>query len=580
MNMNKNYNPYMMNNPNVIANNNQVYNPNMMSNQDYSYDNQSLNQKNNSSTKTNINQIPTNNNNEEVSKENKKHIITNSSNQQAQQKDNKKNAKKEAFPKDKVKKEEGKKEDKKDKKEKEIEKEKDYTEEKDMELIVDSKEGKMIEVDESLQPVSIVFIGHVDHGKSTIAGNILISSGMVDDRTIEKYQKEAKSKGRDSWYIAYCMDFNEDEREKGKTIEIGKAFFKTKTKRFTILDAPGHSGYLPNMLLGACQADFAGLVISAKGGEFEAGFEKSGSTREHILLAKSLGVNKLVVLVNKMDEESVKWSETRFNQIRNDLSEYLKKVGYNVEKDIHFVPLSGLYGDNLKEPLNKKKCPWYEGSTVLELLDSLEQPKRETNAPLRISILDRYKEGGMHVMGKVESGVVKYGSSYTLMPLKQSIDIQWIFNSEDEGVPYALPGESVRLKIKGIENELDINRGYIICSQENLCGSFDQVIAEIIVLELPETKKIMATGYTCIMHYHTTVAECTLTIMAEIDKKTKEEMKVKFVKNNTRAKVLIKANSVLCGEKFESYPTLGRFTLRDEGKTIAVGKVLKYKLGK
>lgn len=314
-----------------------------------------------------------------------------------------------------------------------------------IELVTDSKEGEMKEVDETRNPVSIVFIGHVDHGKSTIAGNILILTGMVDERTLEKYQKEAKSKGRDSWYIAYAMDINDDEREKGKTIEIGKAFFKTPTKRFTILDAPGHSGYLPNMLQGACQADFAALVISAKGGEFEAGFEKSGSTREHVLLAKSLGVTRLLVLVNKMDEESVKWSFDRFNHIQTELSVYLKKVGYDIENDVTFIPISGLYGDNVKEKLDSKKCPWYQGPTLLELLDSIDPPKRDPEGPLRISILDRYKEGGMHVMGKVESGKVKFGGNYTLMPNKIPIDVQWVFNSEEEGVPYALPGESVRV---------------------------------------------------------------------------------------------------------------------------------------
>ena len=221
--------------------------------------------------------------------------------------------------------------------------------------------------------------------------------------------------------------------------------FKPKKKRYTILDAPGHSGYLPNMLQGACQADFAGLVISAKTGEFEAGFEKSGSTREHVLLTKSLGVTKLVVLVNKMDEESVKWSETRFNQIKKDLSVYLKTVGYNLEKDVIFVPISGLYGDNLKEELNPKKCSWYKGPTLLSILDNLESPPRDQYGPLRMTILDRYREGGMYVMGKIESGQIICNTKYTLMPTKRQIEVEWIYNSEEQSVPYALPGETVRV---------------------------------------------------------------------------------------------------------------------------------------
>ena len=163
-----------------------------------------------------------------------------------------------------------------------------------------------------------IFGGHVDAGKSTISGNLLYSLGQIDERIIEKYQREAKVKNRESWFMAYIMDINEEEREKGKTIEIGKAFFETEHRRFTLLDAPGHAGYIPNLLQGACQADFAGLVISAKKGEFEAGFDKSGSTREHTLLLKALGVNQLIVVVNKMDEESVKWNEERYNEIKNE----------------------------------------------------------------------------------------------------------------------------------------------------------------------------------------------------------------------------------------------------------------------
>ncbi len=307
-----------------------------------------------------------------------------------------------------------------------------------------SKEGKMVEVDETRDPAAIVFIGHVDHGKSTICGNILLLTGQVDQRTIEKYKSEAIKNKRESWYLAYLMDQNDEEKEKGKTVEIGKANFVLSKKRYTILDGPGHSGFLPNLLLGACQADFACLVISAKDGEFEAGFEKSGSTREHALLAKSLGVNKVVMVINKMDEETVNWSEKRFNTIRNSLFDYLKKIGYK-EDDVYWVPVSGLHGDNIKEKLSKEKAPWYNGPSLFEVLDDLPVINRDTNGPVRFSILDRYKEGGMQIMGKVESGILKYGNSYTLMPNKQQVEVQWIFNSEENGIPYAKAGESVRV---------------------------------------------------------------------------------------------------------------------------------------
>ena len=201
-----------------------------------------------------------------------------------------------------------------------------------------------MEVDESRDPVSIVFIGHVDVGKSTICGNIMYTTGKVDSREIHKYEAEAKDKGRDSWWLAYCMDVNEEERERGKTVEVGRATFVTKKKRWTIFDAPGHKNYVPNMIMGASNADVAALVVSARINEFESGFEKGGQTQEHAMLARSLGVSKLVVIVNKMDDDSVDWSEKRYLEIKESLIPYLTKdIGYSLES-IHWVPISGLRG--------------------------------------------------------------------------------------------------------------------------------------------------------------------------------------------------------------------------------------------
>jgi len=431
--------------------------------------------------------------------------------------------------------------------------------------IDDGKEGTIVEVDESLAAANIVFIGHVDAGKSTIAGNILLKTGMVDERTIEKFQKEAKENNRESWYMAYIMDITEDERQKGKTSEVGKAFFKTKSKRFTILDAPGHVGYIADMLKGASQADYAGMVISAKQGEFEAGFDKDGRTREHAILAKSLGVSKLICIINKMDEESVKWSEDRFNKIKESLSEFLKRVGFKPD-DIYWIPISGLQGDNLLENVSKHKCPWYQGPSLIDLIDSLPLPTRDDNLPLRIPVLDKYKEAGLYVLGKIESGIVRYGQTYTLMPNKTNIDVTWVFNSEENGVKFARTGESVRLKIKGIENESEIQTGSIICSVDNLCPIFNVFEAEVMFLELIEHKPIISNGYACVIHIHTIEEECIIDqVLAQIDKKV--EKKVKFISGNTRAKVLINiSNKAICADKFENFKSLGRFTLRDEGK--------------
>lgn len=200
------------------------------------------------------------------------------------------------------------------------------------------------EVDTTREPCSMVFIGHVDAGKSTICGNLMYMMGVVDARTIEKYKAEAKDKGRDSWWLAYVMDVSDDEKAKGKTVEVGRAQFDTKSKKFTIFDAPGHKNYVPNMIMGAALADVGGLVISARKGEFEAGFEKDGQTREHCQLAKSLGVQKLVVIVNKMDD--AKWSKERYDEIVNGLTPFLMKTGYTAQ-DVIFVPIAGLTGDNI-----------------------------------------------------------------------------------------------------------------------------------------------------------------------------------------------------------------------------------------
>lgn len=199
----------------------------------------------------------------------------------------------------------------------------------------------LVEVDTTREPVSMVFIGHVDAGKSTICGNLMFMMGVVDARTIERYQKEAKDKGRDSWWLAYVMDVSDDEKAKGKTVEVGRAQFDLPTKKYTIFDAPGHKNYVPNMIMGAALADIGGLVISARKGEFEAGFEKEGQTREHAQLAKSLGVQKLVIIVNKMDD--CNWSKARWDEIQEGLIPFLKATGYS-EEDCIWVPIAGITG--------------------------------------------------------------------------------------------------------------------------------------------------------------------------------------------------------------------------------------------
>lgn len=275
-------------------------------------------------------------------------------------------------------------------------------------------EEQLIEVDETRQPSSLVFIGHVDVGKSTICGNLMYMTGMVDERTIEKFKLEAKEKNRDSWWLAYVMDINDDEKAKGKTVEVGRATLETATKRYTIFDAPGHKNYVPDMIMGAAMADTAALVISARKGEYESGFERDGQTREHAQLARSLGVQRLIVVVNKMDEESVKWDEVRYNEIVNGVTPFLLETCGFARHNVSFIPISGLSGENID--VISDKSPWYKGPTLIQALDECEVPKRDPEGPLRIPILDKMKERGLVAFGKVESGTVRIGSKLTVMP--------------------------------------------------------------------------------------------------------------------------------------------------------------------
>ena len=208
--------------------------------------------------------------------------------------------------------------------------------------------------------MNIVFIGHVDAGKSTMGGNLLFLSGMVDKRTMEKYEREAKEAGRDSWYLSWALDSTPQERAKGKTVEVGRAYFETDTRRYTILDAPGHKTFVPSMISGAAQADVAILVISARKGEFETGFEKGGQTREHVMLVKTTGVSKVIVVINKMDEPTVEWDQGRYDEIKGKLTPFIRSAGFNLKNDVTFIPVSAYTGANLKDRVPKSICPWWE----------------------------------------------------------------------------------------------------------------------------------------------------------------------------------------------------------------------------
>jgi len=279
--------------------------------------------------------------------------------------------------------------------------------------------------------INLVSIGHVgtiimmnyrlrfiDAGKSTLGGHLLYLTGMVDKRTLEKYEKESKEMGRESWALSWALDTGNEEREKGITVECGQAFFETDKRRYTLLDAPGHKNYVPSMISGANQADIALLVISARKGEFETGFEKGGQTREHATLVKTAGVKKLLVLVNKMDEPTVKWDKARYDEIVDKVGPFLRQSGFNLKTDVFFMPVSGFTGANLKDPLTKAVCPWFEGPSLLDFLDAMPAMDRRLGGPFLMPITGKFKEMGTIVTGKIESGRIAKGDTILIMPNK------------------------------------------------------------------------------------------------------------------------------------------------------------------
>ncbi|KAJ9107604.1 hypothetical protein QFC21_001063 [Naganishia friedmannii] len=429
-----------------------------------------------------------------------------------------------------------------------------------------------------VDPNDIVFIGHVDAGKSTMGGQLLYLCGMVDKRTMEKLEnsenREAKEAGRESWYLSWALDSTPQERAKGKTVEVGRAYFETDMRRYTILDAPGHKTYVPSMISGAAQADIAVLVISARKGEFETGFERGGQTREHAMLVKNNGINKLVVVVNKMDDATVQWSKERFDEVQSKITPYLKQVGFNPKTDLTFIPVSAYAGQNIKDSVAKSVAPWYDGPSLLQHLDHFPITDRNVNAPFMLPVSEKYNEMGAMVVGKAETGRVKKGDSLLLMPNKASVEVAGVYDEQGEELPVAYCGDNVRIRLKGVTDE-EVSPGFVLTSAVKPIRVATRFEAQLAIVD---TKNIVAAGYACVLHLHTLAEEVTITALPHyFDKKTgrKSRKPAQFAKKGMRVIAVIQTSAPICIEKYTDYPMLGRFTLRDEGKTVAIGKVTK-----
>jgi len=441
------------------------------------------------------------------------------------------------------------------------------------------KKRPKVKAHDPREHLNLVFIGHVDAGKSTLSGQILLKTGLVDERTIAKYEKEAKQKNRESWWIAYIMDTSEEERAKGKTVECGRAHFDTKNKRYTILDAPGHKNYVPHMISGAAQADVACLVISARKGEFEAGFDRGGQTREHAQLAHTLGIKRLLIVINKMD--CVGWEKSRYDEIMSTLSPFLKKTGYKM-KDVEIIPVSGQAGINIKEGFEEGVCDWYKGPSLLTAFDSMKKIKRDKKSALRIPVMDRYKDMGcVMAIGKVEANKVYVGDKLRIMPSGATCDVHRLL-VDDEPVEMAGTGENVVVGLKGITDS-DLHGGYILCDIENYTEKASTVECQVQLLDLLPHKPLFSVGYSAVFHSHNLAVECECVSIPHIlQRKTgrRSAKPPKFLKGGDPGIVRFRLDHASCVESYEDYPQLGRFTLRDEGKTVALGKVLSINYDK
>ncbi|XP_077991183.1 uncharacterized protein LOC144445493 [Glandiceps talaboti] len=419
--------------------------------------------------------------------------------------------------------------------------------------------------------VNLVVIGHVDAGKSTLMGHLLYLLGNVNKRTMHKYEQESKKAGKASFAYAWVLDETGEERERGITMDVGLTNFETSQKIVTLLDAPGHKDFIPNMITGAAQADVAVLVVDASRGEFEAGFESGGQTREHALLVRSLGVTQLAVAVNKLD--NVDWSQDRYNEIVAKLGHFLKQAGFK-DSEVAYIPCSGLTGENLTQsPKEDKLKTWYTGLTLVQHIDKFKPLKRPVEKPFRLCVSDVFKGmgAGFSVAGKIVSGNVQSADKILVMPAGEQGFIKTVLIHEED-TKWAVAGDQATLVVTGID-QMKVNVGSVLCSPSEPIKATTRIQARVIIfnIEVPVTK-----GYPVVFHYQTMSEPATIKkLISLLHKSTGEVIKKKprHVPKQSNAVIELETARPVCVELYKDYKDLGRFMLRSGGSTIAAGVI-------
>nr|XP_057912691.1 HBS1-like protein isoform X2 [Doryrhamphus excisus] len=423
--------------------------------------------------------------------------------------------------------------------------------------------------------LNLVVIGHVDAGKSTLMGHLLYLLGNVNKRTMHKYETESKKAGKASFAYAWVLDETGEERDRGVTMDVGMTKFETGSKVVTLMDAPGHKDFIPNMITGAAQADVAVLVVDASRGEFEAGFEAGGQTREHALLVRSLGVTQLAVAVNKMDQ--VNWQQERFQEVTSKLGHFLKQAGFK-DSDVVYVPTSGLSGENLTVRSSVSELTsWYSGLSLLEQIDSFRAPQRSVDKPFRLCVSDVFKDqgSGFCVTGKIEAGYIQTGDKLLAMPPNETCLVKGI-TLHDAPLDWAAAGDHVSLTVTGMDI-IKINVGCVFCDPKEPIRVCTRFRARLLLFsfEIPITK-----GFPVLLHYGTVSEPATITKLISVLHKSSGEVlkkKPKCLGKGMNAIVEIQTQRPIALELYKDYKELGRFMLRYVGSTIAAGVVTEIK---